>query len=85
MNKLIKELADEAGFVMWNDEEHAPIDGIVDWSCSYDFELEKFAELIIHNCIKELAILGISNSDNEDIRWTAEKAIWKIKKKFDKE
>jgi hypothetical protein len=83
MNKLIKRLADEAGFVMWNGEEHAPADSVIDWSCSYDYELEKFAELIIHNCTKEIALLGMSNYDNEDITWTAEKAISEIKKKFD--
>jgi hypothetical protein len=50
MKKLIKELADEAGFLMWDGEEHAPVDAVVDWSCSYDYELEKFAELIIKRC-----------------------------------
>jgi hypothetical protein len=50
MKKLIKELADEAGFLMWDGEEHAPVDAVVDWSCSYDYELEKFAELIISKC-----------------------------------
>jgi hypothetical protein len=50
MKKLIKELADEAGFLMWDGEEHAPVDAVVDWSCSYDYELEKFAELIVKRC-----------------------------------
>ena len=51
MKKLIKELADEAGFLMWDGEEHAPVDAVVDWSCSYDYELEKFAELIMKECL----------------------------------
>jgi hypothetical protein len=52
MKKLIKELADEAGFLMWDGEEHAPVDAVVDWSCSYDYELEKFTELIVRKCLK---------------------------------
>jgi len=34
----VRQLAERAGFVLW--------DGAVDWSCSYDDELEKFAELV---------------------------------------
>ncbi len=51
MNERIKQLADDAGFLMWDGEEHAPVDAVVDWSCSYDYELEKFAELIVRECL----------------------------------
>ena len=50
MNKRIKKFAEHAGFCMWDDEEWNPGD-IIDWSCSYDKELEKFAELIARTCI----------------------------------
>lgn len=48
MNKLIKELADQAGFVMFSPQEdpHIPID----WSSDYTSELAKFANLIIKHC-----------------------------------
>ena len=38
MRERTKALAEQAGFVVW--------DGAVDWSCNYDDELEKFAELV---------------------------------------
>ena len=49
MNKRILELADQAGFIRFSPEEdpHTPID----WSSDYSLELEKFAELIVQECI----------------------------------
>jgi hypothetical protein len=49
MNSQIKQLAEQAGFVLWKDESWNPGD-TVDWSCSYDDELKKFAELIVQEC-----------------------------------
>lgn len=51
MNKRIKELAIEAGFQPWGDEEWNPGE-IFDWSSSYDNELQKFAELLVTECAK---------------------------------
>jgi hypothetical protein len=42
MNERIRELTEQAGFVLW--------DGAVDWASNYDDELEKFAELIVREC-----------------------------------
>ena len=53
MNKRIKELAEQAGFVLWQDEPWNPGD-VIDWSCRYDDELKKFAELIVAECANEL-------------------------------
>ena len=50
MNKRIKELAEQAGFMLWGKETWNPGD-VVDWSARYDEELEKFAELIVRECI----------------------------------
>ena len=50
MNKQIKKLANQAGFVLWKNESWNPGD-TVDWSCRYDDELEKFAELIVKECV----------------------------------
>jgi hypothetical protein len=49
MNTQIKQLAEQAGFVLWKDESWNPGD-TVDWSCRYDDELKKFAELIVQEC-----------------------------------
>lgn len=43
---------------------------------------EKFAELIIKKCISQIALIGISNFENEDISWTVETAIASIKEHF---
>lgn len=49
MNNRIKELVDLAGFVRFSPEEdpYTPID----WSSDYSLELEKFAELIVKECM----------------------------------
>jgi hypothetical protein len=49
MNERIKDLAEQAGFVLWQDEPWRPTD-VIDWSSRYDDELKKFAELIVREC-----------------------------------
>ena len=60
MNNHFKHLADMAGFIRFSPEEdpHTPID----WSCDYSVELEKFAELIVQECIKACQS-RVGNSD----------------------
>lgn len=43
---------------------------------------EEFAELIIQKSIAQIALIGISNFENEDISWTVETAIVKIEEHF---
>ena len=38
---------------MWADESWKPEGAIIDWSSNYDKELERFAELIVRECIDE--------------------------------
>jgi len=59
MNKQIKLFAEQAGFVMWEDEPWNPGD-VIDWSTRYDTELEKFANIIIFECFK----LAVFNSNH---------------------
>jgi hypothetical protein len=47
----------------------------------YD-ELEKFAELILKDCISEIAMIGVTNSENEDVAWAVDVAIKNIKNRF---
>jgi len=52
----------------------------------YTFEeMREFAELIIQDCMTEIAMVGISNFENDeygDISWTVAKCIEMIKNKF---
>jgi len=48
MKQLIEDIAKEAGFVFWGEEEIG--DGI-DWSCDYTKELENLIELIVTECV----------------------------------
>jgi hypothetical protein len=96
MNERIRELADQLGPVAtignW---------GRVEWSDNVypqlgdkmyaAIDLEKFAELIVKECINEIAYIGKANEvfgDRTDrgglnhILWTTETAIEKIKQHF---
>ena len=50
MNERIKELVEEAGFILWGNEEWGPGEGHVDWSCDYKDVLAKYTELIVREC-----------------------------------
>ncbi len=66
MNERIKELADQAGFSLWTDEAWKPEGAIIDWSCNYDLELEKFAELIVRECLNQIdKIRDACDADDE--------------------
>ena len=47
--KEIKKLAEEAGFVLWDDEHWKPKGAVVDWALMYDKELVKFYHLARRN------------------------------------
>jgi hypothetical protein len=63
MNEKIKELAEKAGFLLWEDEPWKPEGAIVDWGSQYDGELERFAELIINECLGICEELGDKGMD----------------------
>lgn len=50
-----------------------------DWDAAWE---QKFAELIIKDCISQIAIIGLSNEENEDISWAVDLAILNIKDRF---
>lgn len=78
MNERIRELAEQAGFVMWQNEPWNPGD-VVDWSVRYDDELKKFAGLIVRECIQ---VGGPEDSYTDE--WFKAKAdsVAKIKEHF---
>lgn len=44
-------------------------------------ETEKFAELIVQDCISQIAMIGVSN-DDPGVRWTVDEAIHNIREHF---
>ena len=82
MNERIKQLAEQAG------STHKQNLGVYQF---YADELEKFAQLIVRECINEIAYIGKANEvfgDRTDrgglnhILWTTETSIEKIKQHF---
>ena len=62
MNERIKKLAEQAGFGLWRDESWKPGD-VIDWSCRYDDEFKKFAELILEDVMSICEDLGEKGMD----------------------
>ena len=79
MNEQIKKLANQAGFVLWKNESWNPGD-TVDWSCRYDDELEKFAELIVQECVG--ICRDIDGEDNIDAKSGRQDCAVEIKEHF---
>lgn len=52
LNEQFAQIAKDAGFLLWDDESWKPDDEIIDWSCSYDKELQEFGKLIVSRCIE---------------------------------
>lgn len=52
MNQELREIAKEAGFVLWEDELWKPEGAVIDWSSNYDKELEKFAQILMERMKK---------------------------------
>jgi hypothetical protein len=50
MNERIKQLAEEAGFILWEDESWKPEGAFIDWSSNYDDVLDRYTELIVKEC-----------------------------------
>ena len=54
MNPIIEELAKEAGFAFWEDEEWGPGPGHIDWGGDYDKEFQKYSEYLIAHLTQRL-------------------------------
>jgi len=73
MNERIKQFAEQAEFS--KNELHTQGDNF-----------QRFAELIIQDCLAQVAMIGISNfedDDSGDISWTVGKCIEMIKYRFE--
>jgi hypothetical protein len=69
MNSRIRELANQAGLLTHNPEDRRT-------------KLDEFAELLIQDCMSQIAMIGVHNFDNRDITWTVECAIANIQRRF---
>lgn len=58
MNEYVKNVAKEAGFVLWDDEDINPRNYVVDWSTIYDEQLEKFAKIIAKDVALDCAYIA---------------------------
>lgn len=63
MNKKTIELAKQAGFLFWEDEEWGPGSEYIDWGTEYDKELEKLVELIVNECASHVKHIKIWDTD----------------------
>ena len=80
MNEKIKLLAEQAGLTVLT--THGMEDVVDGCYVIAPARLEKFAELIVRECISQIALIGVSNFENPDIMWTIETAISSIEKHF---
>lgn len=74
MNGRIRLLAEQAGF--------SPLDIRNAFDYNEDNPYNEFAKLIAQDCIAKIALIGVSNFENDDIMWTVELAIEMIRGRF---
>ena len=80
LNDQMLRLAKDSGFVFWDTPGK---EKKIDWASNYDVELEVYTNLVIQRCIAEVALIGISNFENDehgDIGWAVQKAIEMMKR-----
>jgi hypothetical protein len=75
MNGRIKRILLKVAPMVGEDGEYLP-------SLHTPEDIEKFAEMIIQDCLSQLALIGLANIENDDISWTAEHSIKTIKEHF---
>lgn len=63
LNKKTIELAKQAGFVFWEEDDGKAVSEYVDWGSEYDKELEKLVELVVHECAKSVQHIKIWDTD----------------------
>ena len=83
MNERLKELYQQAHMVReypLDDPMRGGNPPTVYWES--ERSAKKFAELIIQDCVTQIALLGTSNFENEDIMWAVERSIESIEERF---
>jgi hypothetical protein len=49
MNSKILELAQQAGFCLWENEDWKPAGAVIDWAAQYDEQFQMFVELLLRD------------------------------------
>lgn len=70
----LKEFAEQAGFSLL-DIHHA-------FEYDVNNEFKEFARLVAQDCISQIAILGVTNFENDDVLWTVDRAVESIKERY---
>ena len=73
MNERLNRLIDQAGFVRFTADEDP--DMPIDWASDYTEELNKFAELIVQECVKSALSLQDAAFNN---RWGSQETFHMI-------
>ena len=78
MNERIKELIKESG---GHNIAYEGRPGSYSYAFT-DTSVEKFAKLIVQDCVTQCALMGMSNWNNDDVSWAVECCIDNIKAHF---
>ena len=68
MNERIHKLAEDSGMTQYVAADNK--------------YLERFTEMVVQDCVAEIALMGVVNFENEDISWACRVIIDGIKSKF---
>jgi hypothetical protein len=68
MNERIHKLAEESGMTQYVAADNK--------------YLERYTEMVVQDCVAEIALMGVVNYENEDISWACRSIIDSIKSKF---
>ncbi len=68
MNERIHKLAEDSGMTQYVAADNK--------------YLERFTEMVVQDCVAEIALMGVVNYENEDISWACRAIIDGIKTKF---
>ncbi len=68
MNERIHKLAEDSGMTQYVAADNK--------------YLERFTEMVVQDCVAEIALMGVVNYENEDISWACRAIIDSIKSKF---
>ena len=82
MNEKIRELAEQAGFIFWENEQWKLKNATIDWSCDYDKELKTFAELIVRETLNEMGEQMFKFGDDQSNNPTWYKSMEAVEKHF---
>lgn len=67
MNKKLKELSEQAGFILWSEEPWKPEDETIDWASADEKTFVNYSEMLIADCLLDFYRNYFDLNSNEDI------------------